>query len=203
MLGLLLCGVPVQSQSYQPNWQSLDKRATPAWFDEAKFGIFIHWGIYSVPAWAPTRKDSSAHKWGNTIHYAEWYWKLLNEKVSSFPNHHARVYGSNFQYPDFAKDFKAEYFDPAQWADVLAKSGAKYVVLTSKHHEGFTLWPSRYSKGWNAVAIGPKQDLAGNLSKAVKARGLRMGYYYSLYEWYNPLYKMIPGSTWTRTCYPN
>src|ERR1044072_7141944 len=91
-----------------------------------------------------------------------------------------------------ASEFKAELFDPDHWAEVFANSGAKYVVLTSKHHEGFTLWPNQdasrtWGRPWNAVEIGPKRDLLGDFSEAVRRKGLRMGYDYSLYEWYNPL----------------
>jgi alpha-L-fucosidase len=99
------------------------------------------------------------------------------------------MYGPKHKYADFAGQFKAELFDPKQWADVFVRSGAKYVVLTSKHHEGFCLWPSEQSWNWNAADIGPHRDLAGDLTLAVKARGLHMGFYYSLYEWFNPLYK--------------
>lgn len=102
---------------------------------------------------------------------------------------HVDTYGADFQYQDFAPMFKAEMFDPAQWADIFKRSGAKYVVLTSKHHEGFCLWPSAQSWNWNAVDIGPHRDLLGDLTQAVKDAGLKMGYYYSLYEWYNPVYR--------------
>ena len=107
---------------------------------------------------------------------------------------HRKTYGENFPYFDFAPMFKAELYDPDHWADVFAKSGARYVVLTSKHHDGFALWPSEHaSKGlgdgrgipWRPA---PKRDLLGDLTTAVRAKGLRMGFYYSLYEWYNPLY---------------
>jgi alpha-L-fucosidase len=103
------------------------------------------------------------------------------------------MYGAQFPYQDFAPQFRAELFDPEHWADVFAKSGAKYIVLTSKHHEGFALWPSKEASAtwghpWNAVETGPKRDLLGDLSDAVRRKGLRMGYYYSLYEWYNPLW---------------
>jgi alpha-L-fucosidase len=85
--------------------------------------------------------------------------------------------------------FKAELFNPDQWAGIFKTAGAQYVVLTSKHHDGFALWPSTQSWNWNAADVGPHRDLAGDLSKAVKAKGLHMGFYYSLYEWFNPLYK--------------
>lgn len=176
----------LSQENFQPAWESIDKRPVPAWFTKAKFGIFIHWGVYSVPAWAPTGDSIPVYS-----KYAEWYWYRKNETSVAgqlFRQHHNKMYGENFQYQDFARDFKAENFVPGDWADILAASGAKYVVLTSKHHEGFTLWPSAQSWNWNSLDVGPHKDLAGELSKAVKAKGLHMGFYYSLYEWYNPLY---------------
>lgn len=161
---------------YEPNWESLDTRACPAWFDEAKFGIFIHWGVYSVPAWGPKGK------------YAEWYWHDMQDKDGETWKYHLKTYGADFKYQDFAPQFTAELFDPDHWADIFVRAGARYVVLTSKHHEGFCLWPSEQSWNWNSVDIGPHRDLAGDLSKAVKERGLKMGFYYSFYEWFNPLY---------------
>ena len=106
---------------------------------------------------------------------------------------HQRVYGANFPYFDFAPMFRAELFDPDHWADVFERSGAKYVALTSKHHEGFTLWRSAeanrtWGRPWNAVDIGPKRDLLLDLMDAGRRKGLHMGIYYSLYEWYNPLW---------------
>ena len=182
------------AQMYEPTWESVDRRRTPAWFSEARFGIFIHWGTYSVPAYAPVIPGKLA--------YAEWYWHAMtngrdNPKAGELEKgtwaFHKRVYGSDIPYQDFAPQFKAELFDPDHWAEVFANSGAKYVVLTSKHHEGFTLWPSKdasrtWGRPWNSVEIGPKRDLLGDLSEAVRRKGLRMGYYYSLYEWYNPLW---------------
>jgi alpha-L-fucosidase len=172
---------------YQPTWESVDSRKTPGWFQDAKFGIFIHWGVYSVPAYAPVGK------------YAEWYWNALakgpKEKDAVNPTwaFHQRVYGANFDYPQFAPMFKAELYDPEYWAQVFEQSGAKYVVLTSKHHDGFALWESAdanrtWKRAWNAVSIGPKRDLLGELTAAVRRKGLKMGFYYSLYEWYNPLW---------------
>jgi alpha-L-fucosidase len=112
-----------------------------------------------------------------------------SEAGKLFRDYHNKMYGDDFHYQDFAGDFNAKHFDPAHWADVFKKAGAKYVVLTSKHHEGFTLWPSEQSWNWNSVDIGPHRDLCGELTTAVKDVGLHMGFYYSLYEWYNPLYK--------------
>ncbi len=183
----LMAGLTITAQTYRPAWESLDKRPTPAWFEDSKFGIFIHWGVYSVPAWGPTGDDVGVYD-----KYSEWYWnKLLNKssKVNKhFEEFHLRTYGPNFKYQDFAPMFKAELFRPDEWADLFRKSGAKYIVLTSKHHEGFTLWPSAQSWNWNSVDIGPHRDLCGDLTASVKKAGLHMGFYYSLYEWYNPVY---------------
>jgi len=175
-----------QQKVYEPNWESLDTRPTPAWFTDAKFGIFIHWGVYSVPAWAPT--DIAVGKnFGQK--FSEWYWyRLMDPTNQYFAPYHEQLYGDR-TYQDFATDFKAEHFNPDKWAEVIAGAGAKYVVLTSKHHDGYTLWPSEQSWNWNSVDVGSHRDLCGELSKAVKEKGLHMGFYYSLYEWFNPLYK--------------
>jgi len=188
-----LAAAVLSAQAYQPNWDSLDRRPTPSWFSDAKFGIFIHWGVYSVPAYAPVLPGKLA--------YAEWYWHAITEgrKSGAGPvdagswEYHQRVYGPEFPYQNFAPSFRAELFDPEHWADVFQRSGARYVVLTSKHHEGFALWPSReasatWGRPWNSVETGPHRDLAGDLAAAVRAAGLKMGFYYSLYEWYNPLW---------------
>jgi alpha-L-fucosidase len=178
--------VPAQKK-YEANWASIDSRPIPSWFEDSKFGIFIHWGLYSVPAWAPTGPKIPTYS-----KYAEWYGKRMtdNDAVGKmFQEHHKKTYGDDFKYNDFVKDFKAEMFNPDEWANLFEASGAKYIVLTSKHHEGFALWPSAQSWNWNSVDVGPHRDLAGDLIKSVKKKGLRMGYYYSLYEWYNPLYK--------------
>jgi alpha-L-fucosidase len=175
------------AQNFQPNWASLNTRKMPEWFHQDKFGIFIHWGVYAVPAYAPVIPNS-----GDS--YAEWYWRKLYEKQKDFVAFHDKNYGPDFQYPQFEKSFKAEMFDPAQWAETFKKSGAKYVVLTSKHHEGYCLWNSAeadrtWGKPWNAVTGTPKRNLLGDLTNAVRASGLKMGYYYSLYEWFNPLWQ--------------
>ena len=183
------------STRYQANWESIDSRPIPEWYLDAKFGIFIHWGLYSVPSFAPPRTK------GETP-YAEWYWhsltegkkaKALGEDGYQTWQFHQRVYGADFSYADFAPQFRAEMFDPDHWADVFARSGARYVAPTSKHHEGFTLWRSEqanraWGRAWNAVDVGPKRDVLGDLAKAGRKRGLHMGIYYSLYEWYNPLW---------------
>ena len=167
---------PSFAQNYSANWKSLDGRPTPEWFTDAKFGIFIHWGVYSVPAW------------GSKGSYSEWYWKNMEDKNGETYKHHIKTYGGGFLYQDFAPMFKADLFNPDQWAELFLESGARYIVPTSKHHEGFCLWPSAESWNWNSVDVGPHRDLLGELTTAVRARGLKTGFYYSLYEWYNPLY---------------
>jgi len=169
---------------YEPNWESLDKRPVPEWYLDAKFGIFIHWGVYAVPAWGPPKS------------YSEWYWHNISNKKDDNPwwQFHKKHYGENFEYKDFAPMFKAELFNPDQWADIFYRSGAKYVVITSKHHDGFCMWPSKqanlsWGRPWNSVDIGPKRDLLGELAEAVRKKpGMKFGFYYSLYEWFNPLW---------------
>jgi len=187
LLATAVLSTPVlAADRVEPNWTSLDRRPTPAWFEDAKFGIFIHWGVYSVPSFAPTAGSVYSR-------YAEWYWKRLltpeMEGHREFAEFHDRVYGAQTRYQDFAPRWQAELYDPAQWAEVFRKAGARYVVLTSKHHDGFCLWPSAQSWNWNAVDVGPHRDLAGELVTAVRGKGLKMGFYYSLYEWFSPLYQ--------------
>ncbi len=179
--------ISASAQQYQADWASLNNRKIPAWFHQDKFGIFIHWGVYAVPSYAPVMQNSG-------YSYAEWYWYRLQEKQKNFLAFHDKNYGSNFTYLQFEPMFKAEMFDPDQWADVFKRSGAKYVVLTSKHHEGYCLWNSAeadrdWGRPWNAVTGTPKRDLLGDLTNAVRDKGLKMGYYYSLYEWFNPLWQ--------------
>lgn len=169
---------------YDAKWESLDQRPMPEWFENDKFGIFIHWGVYSVPSWAPNTGDVYSR-------YAEWYWHRIDpadKDGEAFREYHNEMYGAKFKYQDFVHGFKAEMFNPNQWADIIKKSGARYVVLTSKHHEGFALWPSAQSVNWNSVDIGPHRDICGELTDAVRAQNLRMGFYFSLYEWNHPLY---------------
>jgi alpha-L-fucosidase len=180
---LTLAAAALAAETYQPSWDSIDKRSTPGWYTDAKFGIFIHWGVYAVPSYAPVGK------------YSEWYWNsLMKGPKDPTWQFHTKNYGEKFPYFDFAPMFKAEMYDPAHWAGVFADSGARYIVLTSKHHDGYTLWPSEHAnkswgRPWTSVDIGPKKDLIGPLGDEVRKRGMRMGLYYSLYEWYNPLWK--------------
>jgi alpha-L-fucosidase len=178
---LLLCLFETSGQAYQPTWESLDKRPVPAWFANDKFGIFIHWGVYSVPAYRPVGKERYAS-------YAEWYEVEVMHKPGPGRAFHERTYGPDFTYRDFAPMFRAELFNPEEWAALFKRAGARYVVLTAKHHDGFCLWPtkSRYNMGWNSVESGPGRDVVGEVTRAVRAEGLRMGLYYSLLEWETP-----------------
>lgn len=187
MLFLLLSASLVFAQKYDANWTSLNKRGIPGWFNDAKFGIFIHWGVYAVPSYAVVGPGG----------YSEWYWYNLrgtkegsHAQVQAF---HDKNYGKDTPYENFESQFTASLYNPQQWAEVFRRSGAKYVVLTSKHHEGYCLWDNKqanesWGHSWNAVTGTPKRDLLGDLTEAVRKEGLKMGYYYSLYEWFNPLW---------------
>jgi len=172
-------------------WEAIDARPVPAWFGEAKFGIFIHWGPYSVPAWSPsgTYTEWYQHWW-----YSHSIFGNNNPHRDAIPDFQAKTYGEESSYYDFGKMFKAELYNPDEWADLFKRSGAKYVVLTSKHHDGFTLWPNKQAQNarffpWNAGEVGAKRDLIAPYMKAIRDVGLKAGLYYSLYEWYHPWYQ--------------
>ena len=190
LICLLFISTSIFAQ-YSANWESLDKRQTPEWWTDAKFGIFIHWGLYSVPAYAPVNEVEGIYE-----KYAEHYYNRLLGGNKLFKKFHSKHYGDNFSYADFAPMFKAEYFNPAEWADLFKEAGAKYVVLTSKHHDGFCLWPSTQTPVWNSVVMGPHVDIIDTLSTAVRDAGLRFGLYYSLLEWANPLYSPQTMDKW-------
>ncbi|XP_036770592.2 tissue alpha-L-fucosidase isoform X1 [Manis pentadactyla] len=176
LLGLLGLGAVGSAlgdvRRYTPDWPSLDSRPLPEWFDQAKFGIFIHWGVFSVPAWG-----------------SEWFWwnwkGMLQPQYQKFMDDN---YPPNFTYADFGPQFTTRFFEPEAWADLFQRAGAKYVVLTAKHHEGFTNWPSPVSWNWNSMDLGPHRDLVGELGKAIRKRNMRYGLYHSLLEWFHPLY---------------
>jgi alpha-L-fucosidase len=162
-----------ETPDYEPTFESLSKHPTPNWFEEAKFGIFMHWGPYSVPAW---RNGS------------EWYWRYWHVP-DQFPGnraYHGDTYGEDFPYDRFAEQWQAESYDPESWVNLFEDAGAKYFVLTSKHHDGWSLWDTATTDR-DTVAYGPHRDLVGELFEAAEDSSLRTGVYYSLIEWFHPL----------------
>ncbi len=179
----------VTNAQFNKDWAEIDKRPLPSWFNEAKFGIFVVWGPYSVPAYSPVGPNG----------YAEWYWarlrsndaaiKTTNNPIAKF---HRENYGDRTM-EDLVDDLTAEFFDAKQWCDLFKRSGAKYVVTTCNYHDGFAMYPTEYSATestdqWNSMVRGPKRDIIGELNEAGDKLGLKMGIYYSLYEWYHPLW---------------
>jgi alpha-L-fucosidase len=144
---------------FQASWESLEEYRIPRWYKDAKFGIFIHWGIYSVPAF------------GN-----EWYPRNMYRQGSPEFQHHLERWGphSKFGYKDFIPLFKAERFDPDEWADLFVEAGARYVVPVAEHHDGFAMYDCSLSE-WCALKMGPKRDIIGELAEAVRKRGLIFG----------------------------
>jgi len=144
---------------FRPDWESLQKYEVPEWYKDAKFGIFIHWGLYSVPAFAN-----------------EWYPRNMYREGSEEYKHHIATYGppDKFGYKDFIPMFKAEHYDPAAWADLFRRAGATYVVPVAEHHDGFAMYDSGVSD-WTAAKMGPHRDLIGDLEKAVRSAGLHFG----------------------------
>jgi len=144
---------------YRADWQSLQKYEVPDWYKDAKFGIFIHWGVYSVPAFG-----------------SEWYPRNMYRQGSDEYNHHLSTYGplAKFGYKDFIPMFRAEHFDPAAWARLFKEAGAKYVVPVFEHHDGFAMYDSGLSD-WTAAKMGPRRDVHGELAGANRAEGLHLG----------------------------
>ncbi len=144
---------------FRPDWESLQSYKVPEWYMDAKFGIFIHWGVYSVPAFGD-----------------EWYPRNMYNQSSDEYKHHIATYGTQdkFGYKDFIPLFKAEKFDPAAWVRLFKESGAKYVVPVFEHHDGFAMYDCGVSD-WTAAKMGPHRDLWGDLARAVRAEGLHLG----------------------------
>ena len=190
---VLVAGAAAQAQNpahYEATIESLDRHPLPDWYADAKLGIFIHWGLYSVPGWAPVSHPE--HDFANQDYiknnpYAEWYYNSMRIEGSPTQKYHREKYGADYDYYNFAAIFNREIqkWDPDAWATVIKDAGAKYVVLTSKHHDGFTLWPSATP---NPTLPADRQhasrDLVGELARAARKQGLRMGIYYSGgYDW--------------------
>ncbi len=149
---------------YRANWESLRAYRVPEWFKDAKLGIFVHWGVYAVPAW-----DN------------EWYPRFMyrdevSRKGVNYFRHHCETWGhpGEFGYKDFIPMFKGENWDPEAWVDLFAQAGARYVVPVGEHHDGFPMYKSAYTP-WNAAAMGPRRDVVAELGAAVRRRGLKFG----------------------------
>jgi|HubBroStandDraft_1064217.scaffolds.fasta_scaffold30707_2 alpha-L-fucosidase len=148
-----------QEGPFRPDWESLQKYEVPDWYKDAKFGIFIHWGVYSVPAFG-----------------SEWYPRDMYREDSEEHKHHLATYGpvDKFGYKDFVPMFKAEHFDPSAWARLFKEAGAKYVVPVAEHHDGYAMYDSGLSD-WTAAKMGPHRDVIGELARAVRTEGLHFG----------------------------
>jgi alpha-L-fucosidase len=141
---------------FAPSWDSLTGYRVPAWYEDGKFGIFIHWGVYAVPAF------------GN-----EWYPRNMYQQGTPEFEHHVATYGSQaeFGYKDFIPRLTAERYDPAAWARLFKEAGARFVVPVAEHHDGFAMYDCSFSD-WTAVKLGPRRDLIGDLARAVRYAGL-------------------------------
>ena len=171
---------------YTPEKESLKLHKVPEWFHDAKLGIFIHWGLFSVPAFAAEKLTlGESQKRGVDVHlknnpYAEWYLNSLRIKGSPTQKYHKEKYGDDFSYDRFAEIFNEEIkkWNPEEMVDLFKKAGAKYVVLVTKHHDGFLLWPSKYPNPKKEDYYASR-DIVEELTKVVKKKGLKMGFYYS------------------------
>ncbi|KAF4541935.1 Tissue alpha-l-fucosidase [Lasiodiplodia theobromae] len=169
-------------KDYTESLDSLTLHESPEWFNNAKFGIFIHWGPYSVPGWG----NSTPYEV-----YAEWYWwyshHLAADKADTY-DYHLRTFGPDVNYDDFFANFTAANYDPKAWVDLFADAGAQYFVFTTKHHDGFAGFDTKETSNRNSLKYGPKRDLLRELFDAAKTYQphLHRGTYFSLPEWYNP-----------------
>lgn len=148
----------LSEESYNPTWEALSKHyPEPDWFRDAKFGIYFHWGVYSMPAY-----DS------------EWYPRNMYIKGHRVYNHHVKTYGSplEFEYADFVPGFTAENFDADEWAELFKQAGAQYAGPVAEHHDGFSMWDSEFTP-WNVTDKGPKRDITGELAKAIRNEGMK------------------------------
>jgi len=177
--GLIAAPAVAAEPDYTPDPASLARHQVPRWFEDAKLGFFIHWGPYSVPAYAPP---------SDGIGYAEWYWSELNRPGSPTQQHQRDVYGEEFPYDRFIEQWKAERFDPDAWLRLFEQGGAKYFVQVTKHHDGVALFDTA-TTGRDTVELGPHRDFVRELFDAAERGdyGLKRGLYYSLPEWFHPL----------------
>ena len=163
------------------DWDALGRRPYPQWFADAKLGIFVHWGLYSVPAYAS--KEG----------YSEWLYRGLMSRdpgrmraMSYFADTTLPV---REMYAQLTRHWHAELWQPADWARLFRQAGARYVVLVTKHHDGYSLWDDPFQPQWNSTVSGPRRNIVAELTDAVRAQGLTMGFYYSLPEWSHPLHR--------------
>ena len=165
------------SSAYAPTILSIERHMVPEWFEDAKFGMFIDYGLYSIAGYAPKQEKGAM--------YPDWYLRRMYD-TPAVVEYHKKTWGADFQRDDFIPKFTAESFDPEGLAQVAQDAGMRYVVPFCKHHDGFCLWPSSYTKR-NAVDMGPKRDLIGPLVAATRKRGLKFGFYFSIEEWEYPI----------------
>src|SRR5574344_2575184 len=151
-------------------------KAQPLWFDSVKLGIMIHYGLYSVPSYSDKEQ------------YAEWFYKGLISNDTNRINFQQKVFGKDFSYFDYMKLFKGEMFNADDWAKLFKDSGAGYVLFSSKHHDGFCLYDSKYTE-YTSLNSAANRDFCEELSVATRKAGLRFGLYYSLMEWTNPIFR--------------
>lgn len=180
-------------KEYEPTYESIYTHDSPDWFNDLKYGIFIHWGPYSVPAWGNT---------GDLETYAEWYWWSLNggpEESHQTYQHHLKTYGPNVVYDDFIQNFSASAFNPKEWVDLFADAGANYFVQVSKHHDGYAIFdlPANVSKR-TSVAQYPHRNLLQELFDASEKYQphLHKATYFSLPEWFHPDYRKYGFASW-------
>ena len=162
---------------WKPTPESIDAHQVPEWFKDAKFGMFIDWGLWSVAGWAP-KKESAAM-------YPDWY-EFRLDTDTAFMKYHEKNWGKDFQRDDFIPLFTANNYQPAKLVDIAKNAGMKYIVPFSKHHGGFCLWPSSYTQR-DAMDMGPKKDLIEPLVESCKLNGLKFGFYFSIEEWEYPI----------------
>lgn len=167
--------------------ENIHTHPCPDWYRTAGLGIFIHWGLYSVPAFAPPEMQFGEHEtdayWFAHNPYAEWYLNSIRQGHGPAFDYHCKAYGREFPYENFADLFRAENFRPMEWAKLFKEAGAKYAVLTTKHHDGFCLWDTKYTD-YNAVKRGPGRDLVAEFAEAMDKEGIALGLYYSgILDW--------------------
>ena len=160
----------IKEGPYKDTWESLCSYQTPQWYADAKFGIFIHWGVYAVPAFG-----------------SEWYSRYMYIEGTKEYEHHLTTYGphKNFGYKDFIPLFKGEKFNADEWADLFVKSGARYIMPVAEHHDGFAMYDCSFSQ-WNSVRMGPQKDIMGDLKKAAEKRGIvfSVSYHRAEHVWF-------------------